>query len=186
MNADDWLTFPRVSGALMVLALIVLFGGIGLFLTRDNAVAGITTVTPRLIWERGLIMAAVILTALGLVLFGQTTGSSSGAALVQLGASGYFFAAVIIVTAEALHLAQGTAHYALIVTYVVVALLGQAALGAGLLQSGTVPAGFGWAAIAWNLFWLIVLPIFTPQDIYFPIVHHIVPAVLGLFLLRAP
>jgi hypothetical protein len=64
----------------------------------------------------------------------------------------------------------------LIIVYVVVAFLAQAALGGALLQSGALATRIGWATILWNLAWLVALPIITPRDIYFPILHHAAPA----------
>ncbi|MFN8511039.1 MAG: hypothetical protein U0232_12550 [Thermomicrobiales bacterium] len=39
-------------------------------------------------------------------------------------------------------------------------------------------------AIAFHLGWLIILPIITPADIYYPALHHPIPIVIGIALLR--
>jgi hypothetical protein len=44
-------------------------------------------------------------------------------------------------------------------------------------------AWIGWATIGWNLVWLLVLPLATPRDIYFPVLHHVMPLVMGIALL---
>lgn len=73
--------------------------------------------------------------------------------------------------------------YILMVVYVVIAFLAQAGLGGALLQSGLLPAGIGWAAMLWNLAWLVALPLFSPRDIYFPVLHHVAPLLIGIALL---
>jgi hypothetical protein len=35
--------------------------------------------------------------------------------------------------------------------------------------------------------WLVVLPVITPRDIYFPVLHHVMPLMIGIALLsKAP
>ena len=85
---------------------------------------------------------------------------------------------------EALSLSQGYEKlYALIVIYVVLAFLAQAVLGGSLLQSGLLAAWIGWLAILWNIAWLVALPVTSPRDIYFPVLHHVMPLVIGIALL---
>jgi hypothetical protein len=38
--------------------------------------------------------------------------------------------------------------------------------------------------VAWNLGWLVALPILSPGDLYFPVLHHPVPLLVGIALLR--
>jgi hypothetical protein len=83
---------------------------------------------------------------------------------------------VLGVAAEALSLRLGYGQtYPLIVIYVVMAFLAQVAIGGALLQLGVLAAWIGWATILWNLAWLVALPIITPRDIYFPVLHHFAP-----------
>ena len=44
-------------------------------------------------------------------------------------------------------------------------------------------AWIGWATILWNLAWLVLLPLITPRDIYFPVLHHAMPLLIGIALL---
>jgi hypothetical protein len=76
--------------------------------------------------------------------------------------------------------------YPLIVVHVVLAFLGQAAIGGALWQSKLLAPWIGWATILWNLAWLVALPIITPHDIYFPILHGLMPLLIGAPLLRRP
>ncbi len=66
----------------------------------------------------------------------------------------------------------------------VLAFLAQAAFGALLVRTRFLPAWIGRAAIAWNVGWLVVLPIITSGDIYFPVLHHPIPLLVGIALLR--
>jgi hypothetical protein len=31
--------------------------------------------------------------------------------------------------------------------------------------------------------WLVALPVFTPRDVYFPVLHHAAPLLIGIALL---
>jgi hypothetical protein len=177
-------TSPRIAGALLTVAVIPFAVGATLYFARVGPQGGASRTPALFIVERGSIMTAVILTALGFVVLEAILEPSPGGALGRVGAAAYFFGAVLLVAAEAMGLsASGTASYPLIVVYVVMALLGQAAIGAAILQSGLLPAWVGWAAVAWNLGWLVVLPLAKPRDMYFPFLHHIAPLLIGVPLL---
>jgi hypothetical protein len=103
--------------------------------------------------------------------------------LGRLGIYGYAFAALFAVVYEMTGLINGHSAYALIVIYVVLAFFAQAAMGAALLATGFLPAWIGWLAIGWNAIWLILLPVFSPRDIYIPVLHHFVPLCIGVLLL---
>jgi hypothetical protein len=113
---------------------------------------------------------------------------TAGRVLARAGAFAYLLAGVLGVAAEALSLRLGYGQtYPLIVIYVVMAFLAQVAIGGALLQSGVLAAWLGWATILWNLAWLVVLPVITPRDIYYPVLHHFAPLLIGIALLwRAP
>jgi hypothetical protein len=114
-------------------------------------------------------MAAVVLTVIGFVLLEERLHTSEGQVLARTGATTYVFAGILGVVAEALDLA-GTQQrlYPLVVVYMILAFLAQAAIGGALRQSGLLAPWIGWVTIVWNLAWLAVLPIITPGDIYFP------------------
>jgi hypothetical protein len=69
------------------------------------------------------------------------------------------------------------------VLYVVLAFLAQAALGTSLLQTRLVAGWVGWATIIWNLGWLLVMFIVRPRDIYYPVLHHVAPLIIGIAFL---
>jgi hypothetical protein len=67
--------------------------------------------------------------------------------------------------------------------FVVSAFLAQAIIGAALLQAGLVAAWIGWVCILWNIAWLVALPLISPRDIYYPVLHSITPLLVGIALL---
>lgn len=167
----------------MVAAILPLALGLYLFVSRNGVQGGAPKSSALFVWERGSILAAVILTAIGLALLEGILGDTNGCVLARLGTSAYFFGAVLLVAAEAMGLPEGRASYPLIVIYVLLAFLGQAAIGGALLQSNLLPAWLGWVTLLWNLGLLVVLPITTPGDIYFPVLHHLMPLLIGIALL---
>jgi len=144
----------RAAGALMVVAIIPLALGVFLFLSRNGVQGGAPRSTALFVWERGSILAAVVLTTLGLALFEAVLYETGGRVLARV-----------------------------IVVFVVLAFLGQAAIGGALLQSNLLPAWIGWTTVVWNVALLVVLPIVTPGDIYFPVQHHLMPLLIGISLL---
>jgi hypothetical protein len=183
MDQGFW-SLERTTGAFLVAAALPLALGVYLFLNRNGVQGGAPRNPALYAWERGSILAAVVLTALGLVVLEMIFEGTPARTAARIGAMAYFFGAVLLAAAEAMSLAKReTATYPLIVVYVVLALLGQAAVGAAIVQSGLLPAWIGWTAIVWNLAWLIILPVTTPADVYFPVLHHLMPLVIGASLL---
>jgi hypothetical protein len=179
----DFWSFQRAAGALMVAAVVPLALGVFLFLSRNGVQGGAPRSPAIFVWERGSILTAVILTAAGLMLLEGLLHETNGRVLARLGTGVYFFGAVLLVAAEAMQLLEGQSSYPLIVLYVVLAFLGQAAVGGALLQSDLLPSWIGWTTIAWNIGLLVILLIITPGDIYFPVAHHLMPLLIGILLL---
>jgi hypothetical protein len=177
-NRAFW-TEERVTGALLVAAILPLALGLDLFMSRNGVQGGAPRSPALFVWERGSILAAVVLTALGFVLLEATLQDTNGRVLARLGGSAYFFGAVLLAAAEAMRLPSSP----LIVVYVILAFLGQAAIGGALLQANILPSWIGWTTIAWNLGLLVILLAVTPGDIYYPIVHHLMPLLIGIPLL---
>ena len=173
-----------MAGGLLTVAILPLAVGITLFISRGGPQGGAPRTPALFLLERGSFMSTVVLTALGFAVLEALFQGSSGSTMARIGAMAYFFAAVLLVSAEALGLGQrGGSTYPLIVAYVLMALLGQAIIGAAILQSGLLPAWIGWTTTVWNLAWLIILPLATPGDMYFPILHHLMPLLIGIPLL---
>lgn len=181
-------SIERAAGLSLVLGDVALLPGVLMFWIRGGYRGGAPSSPAYYVWERSFFMAAVVLTAIGFVLLEGQLQNSGGRILARTGATAYLFAGILVVVAEALSLSLGYEQlYPLMVIYVVVAFLAQAAIGGAAFQSGLLAAWIGWATILWNLAWLVALPVTTPRDIYFPILHHFAPLLIGSALLwRAP
>ncbi len=134
-------------------------------------------------WERGFVIAAVLVTVLGLVLLEDMLRDAGDSVIARLGMVTYMIGAVVVVVAETAYLNTRESVYPQIVVYVVLALLAQAAFGVALLRTGLVAGWVGWATIIWNLGWLVILPIVSPRDLYYPVLHHVAPLLIGIMLL---
>jgi len=174
----------RAGRMFLVLGDIVVLPGLLMFTFRGGQRRSAPPSTASYVWERSLIMAAAGLTAIGFMLLEAHLQGTNGRILACAGAFAYLFEGVLGVTAEALNLSLGyDKSYMLIVVYVVVAFLGQTAIGGALLRSGLLAAWVGWSTIAWNVAWLVALPVITPREVYFPVLHHVAPLLIGIALL---
>lgn len=184
-------TLDYAAGIVLILSFVALAVGATLYWVRGGIRGGAPPTQAYLLWERGSIIAAVVLTALGLALLDGYLQSTNGRVLARIGAATYFVGAVLVVAAEASTASQGLHQnwprqdWALTVTYVVLAYVGQAAVGASLVQAGVVPAWIGWTAVVWNL-GLLVVSIVKRGDIYIPFLHHMMPLLIGIGLVARP
>ena len=152
-------------------------------LLRRNGVAGGPPPSyGYLIAERGLLMAAMLVSALGFCLLGDD--QRRGSALLRVGTLGYLAAGVVGVVAETMTLVDRAA-YPTTAAYVVLAFLTQAVIGLALARSGLVAPCVGWLTLVWNLAWLVGLSLGSPGDIYFPILHLVMTIPIGIALLRS-
>lgn len=136
-----------------------------------------------LIWERGLVITAILIVTLGLVLLERLLEAVGDRILSPLALTIFLIGAVLVIVAETFSLSQHEWIYAPIVAFVVLAFLGQAVFGAAILLTGFLPAWVGWATILWNLAWLVILPIARPGNMYYPWLHYIAPLLIGIMLL---
>ncbi len=178
----------RAAGLFLVLGFVTNLAGVVMFNLRDGLSSNPPPSPEYYLWERGFLMVAIVLTAIGCMLLEGYLDNTAGHVLARTGATAYLFAGIIGVAAEALGLSRMEQYvYPLMVIYVVLAFLAQAAIGSALRQSGLLAPWIGWVTILWNLTWLVVLPLSTPQSIYIPILHHLMPLLIGGALLqRAP
>jgi hypothetical protein len=132
--------------------------------------------------ERGLFMAAMVLSALGFCLLDGRRYRPGAYVFMRLGVTAYLAASIIGVVAETLELTS-TAVYPMFVVYVTLAFVSQATIGCALAMSELIPRWIGWATAIWNLAWLAILVLARPWDIYFPILHLVMPGFIGAALI---
>ena len=184
MTDQSFWTFRSVTGIFLVVGFVANLAGVLMFLFRGGLQGAAPPNAGYFALERSFLMTSVVLTAIGLVLLEGCLQNTNGQILARVGATAYMFGGIFIVMVEALSLSQVSVNtYSLVVIYVVLALLAQAVIGAALLQSGLLPAWVGWVAVLWNVAFLVILPATSPRDMYYPIVHHVIPLVIGIALL---
>jgi hypothetical protein len=172
-----------VAGGLLILSFVIF--AVGGILYTGRAIwkwpAGETPGYLR--WERGFVMAAVLTMVLGLVLLERILEAAGDTVLAPLAMVTFLIGAVVVIVAETFQLSGQEWVYGSIVMYVFLAFLAQAVFGTSLLRTGLLPGWVGWATIIWNLAWLVVLPVISPRDIYYPVLHHVAPLMIGIALL---
>lgn len=179
----SWHT-ERAAGLSLLLGGTANVTGVLMFWFRDGTSGRIPPSATYYDWERSFILAAVVLTMVGLVLLEAHPQLGDGRVLTRTGATVYLLAGVLNVLYEVMELTRTTPSYPLIVVAVVLSFLGQAAIGGGLLQARLLAPWIGWATVVWSMAWLVALPLLTPRDIYFPVLHHVMPLLIGGALLR--
>jgi hypothetical protein len=179
----DWLTYRWLSGLSLVLAFVTMMLGVLMFLSRVGAGGVRLNIHAPIVLERSLLMAAVVLTAIGFILLENVLSQSAVHGLARIGATLYLIATPILLTSEAIELAPGRGIYYLYVIYVVLALLAHAVIGFALFHTTDVPMWIGALTFLWGLGWLIALPIVSPRDMYYPILQHLMPLIIGIALL---
>ena len=136
-----------------------------------------------LYWERGFVMAAIIVATLGLVLLERLLVAAGDGILSPIGVAIFLIGVVLVLVAETLSLGRQEEVYTMIVVFIILAFLGQAVFGAAILRTGLLPAWVGWGTILWNLAWLLIMPIARPDDMYYPWLHYVAPLMIGIALL---
>ena len=183
MVSKSLLSEQVVAAWLLILSGIIFLPG-GLFFT-GRAIFKWPTAQSQgyLYWERGFVMASFITAVLGLVLLDSLLQAAGDTILSPIGLAIFLIGTVLMMVAETFSLSRREWSYAPIVTFVVLAFVGQAVFGASLLRTGLAPGWIGWATIIWNLAWLIILPVARPNEIYYPWLHFVGPLMIGITLL---
>ena len=134
-------------------------------------------------WERGFVMAAILVATLGWVVLERLLEAAGDRILAPAGLVIFLIGTVLVFVAEAFTLSRQPQVYALVVVFVVLIFLGEAAFGASILRTRLLPGWMGWVTIVWNLAWLIILPIARPHDMYYPWLYYVAPLLIGIALL---
>lgn len=183
MTEQGLLTERQSAASLLILCFVVFTVGGVLFTGRTIWKWPVGETAIYLRWERGFVMAAVMTTVLGLVLLADLLRNAGDTVVARLGLVTYLLGAGVVMVAETTFLNTRQFVYPQIVLYVVLAFLAQTAFGVSLLRTGLVAAWVGWATILWNLGWLMLLPFVSPRDLYYPVLHHAAPLLIGIGLL---
>ncbi len=183
MEGSFW-TLDHTAAALLLLGNLVVFPGLIMFWMRGGVSGNPPPNRAYFIWERGFVIGGIIFTAIGFWLLGWQLQVSPGQALALIGTLAYLVGGILGAGAEILGLLDRYKfQYPITAAYVILAFIGQAIIGVAFLQAGLLAGWVGVATIIWNLAWLVVLPLLTPRDIYFPVLHHVMPLVIGIALL---
>lgn len=170
------------AAGLMVLSFMIFFVAGILFTGRALWKWEIKNLSTYMIWERSLVIVPTVMTSLGLVLLSDMLNASGYAFWARLGTTAYVFGAVLVVSAETAFISRNEWNSAQVTLYIILALLGQAAIGAALLQTGFVAEWIGWLTVIWNVGFLSTFIILRPREVYYPVIHFFAPLVIGLGL----
>jgi hypothetical protein len=183
MNVKDFTTEQVVAGWLLILSGAVFLPGGLLYTGRAIWKWPAAQSESYLYWERGFIMAAILVAALGLVLLERLLEAAGDKILAPSGMVIFLIGTVLVIVAETFSISRQEQIYALIAVFVVLIFLGQAAFGGSILRARLLPGWVGWVTVIWNLAWLVILPIARPQDMYYPWLFYLAPLIIGISLL---
>jgi hypothetical protein len=176
--------FPprRVSGLLLLIAFVLNLGGVVMYAAGTEY--GWVGETPTYnAWERALFMSSYVTAALGTAVLEPALAEAGAAILGRLAAIAFPMAASVALVMEAVTI-NGPEPYALIVVAVLLLFGAELLLSAAVLASRLVPAWVGWAAVVWNVAWPAILPIISPGDPYYPILHAIPLLMISIPLIQ--
>jgi hypothetical protein len=181
--AKDLVSVRVVAGWLLIFSGILFLPGGMLYTGRAIWRWSAAQSQRHLYWERGFVMAAILIATLGLALLERLLVAAGDEILSSIGMAIFLIGAVLVIAAETFSLSRQGETYVMIVVFVILAFLGQATFGASILRTGLLPAWVGWATMLWNLAWLVIMPIARPQNMYYPWLHYVVPILIGISLL---
>lgn len=174
------------TGIVLVLGFAIFIAGASMYWLRwirSGVQDGPPPSHAYLVWERSFIMAAVVLTAIGLALLEGLLQNGDGWVLARVGATGYLFAAVLWVIAEAVSLTSGSRDNGpLFAASFALAFPAQVAIGGSMVQADLTAAWIGWTTVGWNAGWL-VFGLISRGRVWIPMLPHLMPFVIGIALL---
>jgi hypothetical protein len=179
----NFLTEQRLTAILLLLSCLIFLGAGTLFTIRVIWDLPIGKSENFLRWERGMVVAAFLVSLLGFGLLEDILRTAGDIGIARLALLLYIISTALVAAAEMSGLANRSV-FPQIVLHIVLAYLGQAVFGAALLRTGYLPTWIGWVAIIWTIGCLIIVPIVLPKDIYFPWLFYVVPLIIGIALLR--
>jgi hypothetical protein len=183
MVAKGLISDQTAAGWLLILSGLIFLAGGMLYTGRAIWKWRVGKTHRYLLWERGFVIAALVVAVLGLTLLERILEATGDRILAPSGLVISLIGASVIIVAETFFISRQEWIYAPIVAFVVLAFLAQAVFGAALLRTSLLPGWVGWTTILWNLVWLVVLPIARPKNIYYPWLHYVAPLLIGIMLL---
>jgi hypothetical protein len=176
-------------------------------LTDEARLAVLAANTQR--WELGWMfgIAGIVVTTLGLVLFEALLRAGGDRILARLAVTTFVFGAILTVAARAREVSvtlwaaaqtatgapvpalltpTGDWANAMTAIYTALAFASIALFGASILITGLITRWIGWAAVAWGIGWglLFVVAWFSTGGFDYPVLHHVIPLLIGVALLR--
>lgn len=183
MNAQTLLLERRLAAALLIGCFIIFMVGGVLYTGRAIWKWPLAQTHIYLLWERSWVIAAALVNVLGFVMLAGLLQHAGDLVIARLALAVYMIATAVLLAAEGTFMFDRQWIWPQVALYVVLAFLAQAALGVALLRTSLVPAWVAWVTIAWNLGWLALFAIVRPEDIYYPVLHHVAPLLIGAVLL---
>lgn len=183
MAAHTLLLERRLAGGLLIGCFLIFAVGGLLYTGRAIWKWPAAQTGTYLLWERGWVIAAALVNVLGFVLLADLLQSAGERLIAQPALVAYVIGTAVLLAAEGAFLDDRRWILPQVVLYVVLAFLAQAGFGVALLRTGLVPAWAAWATVAWNLGWLAAFALMRPGDIYYPVLHHVAPLLIGAALL---
>jgi hypothetical protein len=180
--------FPprRVSGLLLLLAFILTLGAAVMYAAGTEYGWVVETPTYHAS-ERALLMSSYVAAALGAAVLEPALAEAGASILGRLAAVAFPMAASVALVMEAVSIDGAEfrpSSHALIVVVVLLLFGAELLLGAAVLASRLVPVWVGWAAIVWNVVWPAILPIVSPGEPYYPILHAIPLLMISIPLIQ--
>jgi hypothetical protein len=185
VNVQSLLLERRLAGVLLIGCFVVFVVGGLLYTGRAIWKWPAAQTDTYLLWERGWVIAAALVNVLGFVVLADLLQNSGDVIIARLALTVYVIGTAVLLAAEGAFLHDRQWISAQVVLYVALAFLVQAAFGVALLRTGLVPAWAAWMTIVWNLGLLALFAIVRPDDVYYPVLHHVAPLIIGIALLVA-
>lgn len=148
-----------------------------------NRTPGFRSGPAYLAWERGILIAAYGLAALGTAGLEVVLNQAGALLLPRLASSAFLAAAVIAIVVESGFLTGREVTPGLVYVMVAALFTAEALISGALLSTSAMPAWVGWTALAWNIGWPVALVILSPRDFYYPVLHFVTPLLAGIVLL---
>lgn len=183
MDVKDFTSVQVVAGWLLVLSGVIFVVGGLLYTGRAIWKWPAAQSQSYLTWERGFIMAAILVAALGWMLLERLLEANSDVILAPIGMVIFLIGTSLVFVAETTTISRQEQVYSLVVVFIALIFLGEAVFGASILRTRLLPVWVGWVTIIWNLAWLVILPIARPQDMYYPWLFYVAPELIGIMLL---